>query len=149
MKKDKKKLPKPLMALLISLSLLLMAASYPSAQQSEWKSPTEADKVINPFAGNADATAKGKKLYMTYCSVCHGNTGKGDGPAGGGLTPKAADHSSEKVQKQTDGAIFWKITNGRAPMASYKEILKDEQRWQLVNYIRELGKTINAATIKK
>ena len=39
-----------------------------------------------------------------------------------------------------DGAIFWKITNGRPPMASYKLALKDSQRWQLVNYIRELGK---------
>jgi len=42
------------------------------------------------------------------------------------------------VQNQSDGAIYWKITNGNPPMASYKETLTEEQRWQLVNYIREL-----------
>lgn len=118
-------------------------------QTNEWKAPVEADKLSNPFAGNAVATAKGKTLYITYCTVCHGTTGKGDGPVGGGLTPKPANHSSQKVQSQTDGTIFWKLTNGRAPMAAYKDILKEEQRWQLVNYIRELGKTTTSSTVKK
>ncbi|HEY3390993.1 MAG TPA: cytochrome c [Prolixibacteraceae bacterium] len=118
-------------------------------QTNEWKAPVEADKLINPFTGNAVATAKGKTLYITYCTVCHGTTGKGDGPVGGGLTPKPANHSSQKVQSQTDGTIFWKLTNGRAPMAAYKDILKEEQRWQLVNYIRELGKTTTSSTVKK
>ena len=39
---------------------------------------------------------------------------------------------------QTDGNLFWKITNGKAPMASYEELLTDNQRWKVVNYIREL-----------
>lgn len=114
-------------------------------QTSEWKAPPEADKLKNPYKGNAEATAEGKKLYNMYCATCHGTKGKGDGVAGAALNPKPANFTSEKLQSQTDGAIFWKLTNGRPPMAAYKDILKEEQRWQLVNYIRELGK----ATVKK
>ena len=55
------------------------------------------------------------------------------------LNPKPADHTSAKVQSQTDGAIFYKITTGRLPMAPYKDVLNDTQRWQLVNYIRTLA----------
>jgi mono/diheme cytochrome c family protein len=44
------------------------------------------------------------------------------------------------VKKQTDGALYWKISNGRGNMPPYKEALSDEQRWQLVVYLRELGK---------
>src|SRR5215210_4825282 len=92
-------------------------------QTNPWKAPDEADKLVNPLAGNAEATAKGKTLYMTNCAVCHGNKGKGDGAGGKGLNPKAADYSSQKVQSQTDGAIFWKITNGKSPMPAYKNLL--------------------------
>jgi len=76
---------------------------------------------------------------VTYCVPCHGNKGKGDGVAAAALKPKPADHSSQKVQSQTDGAIFYKITTGRLPMAPYKDILNTTQRWQLVNYIRTLA----------
>ena len=99
--------------------------------------------MVNPLKGQPDAIAAGKKLYGTYCAVCHGNKGKGDGIAAAGLNPKPADHTSAKVQNQTDGAIFWKITNGRAPiasMASYEKTLTETQRWQLVDFIRTLAK---------
>ena len=98
------------------------------------------DQLKNPYKGNAAATAEGKKLYMKFCKICHGGKGRGDGIAGINLKPRPRDFTSEKLQEQTDGAIFWKIKTGRPPMAAYEKILKEEQRWQLVNYIRELGK---------
>ncbi len=105
-----------------------------------WKAPASANELVNPYKGNAAETAKGKTLYMQMCSVCHGKTGKGDGVAGVNLKPRPADHTSAAVQSQTDGAIYWKLTNGNPPMASYKTILTDEQRWDLVNFIRTLKK---------
>ncbi len=127
--------------------LFLLGAS--EIQQAKpWVAPKDADEVKNPLKNNEVATAEGKKLYVKLCVVCHGDKGKGDGTASAAIIPKPANHSSLKVQSQTDGAIFWKITNGRPPMASYKTTLKEEQRWQLVNYIRELGK-INTPTAKK
>jgi mono/diheme cytochrome c family protein len=72
------------------------------------------------------------------CSPCHGYTGKGDGCVSALLNPRPADHTSPAVQNESDGALFWKITNGRGKMQSYKAILTDRQRWGLVNFIRTL-----------
>ena len=104
--------------------------------QNEWKVPVEADKITNPLKGIATASVEGKKLYIQMCTVCHGEKGKGDGVAGISLQPKPGNFTTPKVQGQTDGALFWKITEGRPPMAKYKDILTENQRWQLVNYIR-------------
>ena len=41
--------------------------------------------------GGSDATVSGKALYTDYCAACHGNSGKGDGPAAAGLSPRPAD----------------------------------------------------------
>jgi len=114
----------------------------------KWVAPPEADKLQNPLAGDATATAAGKKIFMSACYVCHGNKGKGDGPAGVALNPRPANFTLPGIVSETDGALFWKITNGRTPMASYKDIYTDTQRWQLVDYIRELQKNAKG-TAKK
>src|ERR1035437_9226451 len=105
-----------------------------------WVAPTEAEKLINPLKGNAVATEEGKKTFTQLCVMCHGDKGKGDGVAGLALTPRPANYTLPKTQQQTDGDFFWKMSEGRPPMASYKTILTETQRWQLVNYIRELEK---------
>jgi mono/diheme cytochrome c family protein len=111
-----------------------------SCQGGVWKAPVTASKMENPLKGDDGATSKGKKLYKQMCAICHGDAGKGDGMAGSSLNPRPANFTSSSIQSQTDGEIYWKLTEGRAPMASYKAILKDNQRWQLVNYIRTFKK---------
>jgi mono/diheme cytochrome c family protein len=109
-------------------------------QQTPWVAPKVADNVKNPMSGNNSTIAETKKLYITNCSPCHGDKGRGDGPASQGLNPKPADHTSVKVQSETDGAIFWKLSEGRNPMPGYKKIFSEDQRWELVNYIRTMAK---------
>ena len=104
--------------------------------QSKWIAPKDADTIENPFNGNKDIIKKGKKLYTQMCVICHGIKGKGDGVAGAALSPKPSNFTLKELQSQTDGALFWKLNNGNAPMAGYKDMLSKEQRWQLVNYIR-------------
>lgn len=125
--------------LMLLVSIVFISA-YTQAQTTPWVAPASADAIKNPFANNEDATKKGKKLYNQLCSICHGDKGKGDGVAGVALTPKPGNFTTDKVQSQSDGALFWKMTNGRAPMAAYKDLIKEEERWQLVNYIRTLKK---------
>lgn len=125
-----------------SLGLIsLLALSLMSFNLNEaWKAPASAKNITNPLKSNSEATAEGKKLYENMCVVCHGNKGKGDGIAGMTLKPRPANLTQALVQDQTDGEIYWKVTEGRAPMASYKELLTEQQRWQLVNYIRTFKK---------
>ncbi|MEJ2613876.1 MAG: cytochrome c [Ignavibacteriaceae bacterium] len=111
-----------------------------SGFSSEWIAPASANKLNNPLTELSEATNKGEKLFEQNCTTCHGTSGKGDGPTADMLDTKPADLTSPKVQKESDGALFWKITNGKGAMASYKKDLSEDQRWQLVNYIRKLGR---------
>lgn len=108
--------------------------------QKKWGMPPAADAIKNPFINNAALTASGKQTYITFCTSCHGDKGKGNGVAASALDTRPADHSAPGVQLQSDGALFWKITNGKSPMPSYKILLTDEQRWACINYIRTLAK---------
>ncbi len=107
---------------------------------SVWQAPASADELKNPLAGNLKAAAEGKQLFQTYCVTCHGSNGSGNGVTAATLNPKPADLTLKRIQKQSDGAIFWKITTGRPPMVSWKYTLTDKQRWELVDYIRQLEK---------
>ena len=107
-------------------------------QNNQWVAPKSADTIQNPLKGNADAVAAGKKLFNNMCITCHGQDGKGDGVAAAGLTPKPANFCTSFVEHEKDGDLFWKMTTGNAPMASYKQILSRTQRWQLVDYIRSM-----------
>jgi mono/diheme cytochrome c family protein len=111
-----------------------------SFAQAPWVTPKAARSVKNPLAGNKSVLGAGKTLYVANCTPCHGSKGKGDGAASAALNPKPADHSSAKVQAETDGSLYWKLSAGRNPMPSYQKILTNNQRWELVNYIRTLAK---------
>ncbi|OQP60539.1 cytochrome c class I [Niastella vici] len=129
----------------ISLFLLVFLAfnamfSRSAAQTARWIAPKDADNLKNPLVANRSVLAAGKALYTANCGPCHGDKGRGDGPAASGLNPRPADHTSGTVQNETDGSLFWKITEGRTPMPSYKKVFTDEQRWELVTYIRSLAK---------
>lgn len=128
---------KKFLFIIISI-LLLVSFSFYTLNQQRWVAPKEADKIKNPITKNSGSIARGKAKYTQLCFVCHGTKGKGDGIGGMALKPRPANLTSSLVQSQTDGAIFWKISTGRPPMASYKEILTESQRWDVINYIRTL-----------
>ncbi len=106
----------------------------------KWEAPAYADTLKNPLAGNLKAAKEGQNLFNIYCATCHGNKGKGNGIQAATLNPKPKDLTSKEAQKQSDGALFWKITTGNPPMVSWKYTLTEKQRWQVVDYIRQLAK---------
>ena len=106
---------------------------------STWEAPASANAIKNPYAADeAAAAVTGKKIFTQYCVACHGNSGKGDGIAAVSLNPRPADFLLTPIVKESDGALFWKMTNGKSPMPAWGSILKPEQRWQIVCYIRQI-----------
>ncbi|MBI1959471.1 MAG: cytochrome c, partial [Candidatus Rokubacteria bacterium] len=83
------------------------------------------------------AVEQGEKVAKVNCASCPGAKGKGDGAAAAALTPKPADWTAKKVQDETDGSWFWKISTGRGAMPPWKH-LPENDRWALVHYLRSL-----------
>lgn len=137
--KKKKESDDFLKMILISILLSTVCVAV-QAQSKPWIVPKEAAEVKNPLPSDAASINMGRTLYKTQCSPCHGDKGKGDGPAAVALTPKPADHTSKALQAESDGSLFYKISEGRKPMPTFKNTLKENQRWALINYIRTLSK---------
>ena len=109
--------------------------------QDTWKAPVSADTLKSPFHQEPLTLAQGEELFTLYCATCHGDTGYGDGAAGGALGQKPANFHDTLIVKQSDGAFFWKMSTGKGNMPPFKDVFTEEQRWQLVAYIRHLSKT--------
>ncbi len=109
----------------------------------QWQAAPEAAKLVNPIKNNAGAVKLGREFYMQKCVDCHGKEGKGNGYMGqalkrdGKLLPPT-NLASKMVQANSDGELFWKITNGRSPMPAHRVRFEDEQRWQIVSFLRTL-----------
>ncbi len=95
----------------------------------------------NPVPADQASVARGAELFHINCTACHGEDAKGDGPVAPFLQQqKPADLTSPSVQFLSDGAIFMVITNGFGKMPPLNENLTVRERWDVVNYLRTLGK---------
>jgi mono/diheme cytochrome c family protein len=101
-----------------------------------WRVSPRLARTQNSVAADATSLAQGKTIFLRECQLCHGEGGKGDGPAAQGLGRRVANLTSAEVLAQPDGAIYTKIRTGRTPMPTFKAHLTSEEVWHLVNYIR-------------
>lgn len=116
------------------LAILLLSCSFTIAQDfAPWPVPEEAEAIENPVEPNKASLEAGKSLYDMQCKACHGEKGKGDGLI------KAADLTSAEFNKESDGATFWRLQEGRGQMPSFKA-LPEEQLWNVINYVNSLSK---------
>jgi mono/diheme cytochrome c family protein len=109
------------------------------AKSDEWKAPARAARRKNPIPADDRSIAIGKDVYEHQCLSCHGQHGHGDGPAAKDLNPKPRDLADPKITAQTDGELFWKITEGKKPMPSFETLINEEQRWHVINYVRSIA----------
>ena len=128
------------LALVSFFILYLFSFSTVVAQSKPWIAPAQPSSIKSPVSNDAATIKVGMTLYQSFCSPCHGNKGKGDGVAAAALTIKPADHTSAAMLNETDGSLFYKISEGRTPMPQYKTALTETQRWELVAFIRTLNK---------
>jgi len=106
-----------------------------------WVAPDDAKKVKNPIPPTQETLAAAQDLFTDNCLLCHGEKGAGDGPGAKAIKVKPANFTDAKMMAgETDGSLYWKMSNGRGPMPSWKDTLTDKERWELVGYIRKLEK---------
>jgi mono/diheme cytochrome c family protein len=102
----------------------------------------EAARIKNPVASTAESIAAGRQLYARHCASCHGV--RATGGLATDISPAAPDLTdAEWVHGESDGEIFDVIKNGIPPdlsMPLWGDRLKDPDIWNLVNYVKSLGK---------
>ena len=136
----------------IAVILLLMALGSAGCLQAEkpmearpskaatLRVPGENASVQSPFQATADSLAEGKRTYNIYCKTCHGESGKGGEMVTQRFEYLPADLTRPVVAGRTDGELFWLISKGvnGTEMLPWEDLLGEERRWDLVNYIRTL-----------
>jgi mono/diheme cytochrome c family protein len=129
-------------ALPLTLAILLTAfATSPARAQgpadNPWVAPDRAAQRANVIPATTDAVKHGRELFRRDCEQCHGKAGHGDGPQAFSMEPRPVDLAAARVQSQSDGALFWKITEGRGMMP--RATLSEGEKWAVVDYLRTLA----------
>ena len=126
--------------LIASLFAVVLFAFVPkNSLPDPWSVPDAAKNKVNPLKGDAASIATGKDLYNQHCKSCHGTKGKGDGPKASQLDTECGDFTKAAFQSQTDGSLFYKTSEGRKDMPSYKKKIPEAKDiWAVVNYVRTL-----------
>lgn len=128
-------------AVLLAMFSLMACMCFAAADGSWLKKVPVSDRGrANPYAGKPDAVAAGANLFSENCAKCHGENAEGKG--------KRPSLKSDRIKHATDGELAWLLKNGN----SFKGMpiwgaLPEQERWQIVAYIRSLNAS-QAAEVK-
>lgn len=129
-------------ALLVIAGALLasgLVLAHPAgAGREPWNAPARAARKKNPMPATEASLARGRTVWIKECVACHGEKGRGDGPSVKDLEVKPADLSEPHAVAHSDGDLFWKISEGRKPMPGFADTYSEEDRWNVVNYLRKI-----------
>jgi mono/diheme cytochrome c family protein len=128
-------------ALFVALLVVIAGAiAYAVIENRPWTVPDAAKLMKNPIPPSEAALKAIRPVYFDKCANCHGESGKGDGHDASLYDPRPTNFSdANQMNGLTDGELFYKMSEGRKPMPSFKKRLSEDQRWQLVLLIRSLG----------
>lgn len=97
------------------------------------------EELVNPIArDDARALERGAAVYATFCQVCHGPEGRGDGPVAQRGFPAPASLMGEKALLMRDGQMFHVLTYGQVNMPSYAAQISREDRWRVILHVRTM-----------
>lgn len=129
----------------LTVSISLSAEKDPLAPRVPADQIAAAKAWKNPVKATPDNIAKGKELFTgkATCFTCHGNDGRGDGPAGAALDPTPRNfHNPKFASAKTEGEMRWVIMNGSpgTGMISYVPgIISEEEMNLIIVYERSLA----------
>jgi len=106
--------------------------------------PDDAGKyLVNPLLPTRDVIERGHQRFLTFCSPCHGNFGRGDSRLQGQFPTPPTLHS-DKVRSWPDGSIYNVLTEGQNVMPGYASQISRDDRWAIIHYIRVLQRAQHA-----
>jgi mono/diheme cytochrome c family protein len=136
--RQKLRLRKILFVALLALTALSIVLGV--THRGQWNIPEEAKLRQNPIHRSPQALDTARILYDDHCERCHGKTGRGDGTDATKFSTSPRDLTdTRRMSEQSDGELFYKISEGRKPMPEFKTKLTEEQRWQLVLLMRSMA----------
>jgi mono/diheme cytochrome c family protein len=111
-------------------------AYYPEADADFWI----ASEHHKPNVDSATAANGGAGIFRQNCAVCHGTNGLGNGPNALAMNKKPANFSRPFYKSYSDKTWYYKVAEGvpGTRMPRWKLILKPEQMWYLVAYLKTL-----------
>lgn len=94
--------------------------------------------MVNPYPPTQESLAIGEQVYRAQCELCHGRSGRGDGPAALTINPPPADFQVHLAAGHTDGELFFWVSDGvqGTAMPAFRDQLSEEERWHVINYIK-------------
>jgi len=115
------------------LFALLNLVALGGMAQSPWEVPADRNAKLSTAAFTEQNQTSGRDLYQTNCKSCHGDPGKNNPIK---LVPQPPDPSSTQMQQNSDGALHFKISEGRGPMPSFKNVLSSVDIWNVIAFLR-------------
>lgn len=104
------------------------------------------EQLVNPLKATPETLARGKEVFTTFCTPCHGTLGAGDGPVSKrGMPGFPIGAPENNAGKWPDGYLFHILTYGRGVMPSYASQIKQEDRWKAILYLRQLQQSAKPA----
>jgi mono/diheme cytochrome c family protein len=91
-----------------------------------------------PFPVTAEVLTRGQERYQIFCSMCHGDTGAGDGLVVRRGYKQPPSYYTEDLRNAPVGHFYDVITNGWGSMPRYSQQIPVQDRWAIVAYIRAL-----------
>jgi mono/diheme cytochrome c family protein len=126
------------------LSIVVITSGFTIFLQDDpkpWAVPDKNAKIANPVKSDDESLKTGKEVWAKHCQSCHGKTGKGDGSKAAQLKTAPGDFTKADFHKQSDGAFYYKISEGRDDMPAFKKKIADQDEiWAVVNYMRTFKK---------
>ena len=118
------------------LVLCLAVGWFPLRPAIERAYPTSYYASAEPYA--AASVVRGAAVYAENCALCHGATGRGDGPAAAHLPIRPADLTEPHLFAHSPGDLFWWVSHGmdEGVMPGFAGVLKPNRRWDVINFIR-------------
>jgi len=98
----------------------------------------EAAALRNPEKTTESSLLAGEELYGIYCTPCHGESGKGDGPVAKKFVPPPVDISGTGFGMAPEGMLYTIVTHGMNGMPAFRSDLTPKERWRVVAYLRTL-----------